>query len=187
MKFVKLAKQLEMLRCRGWLFLAFLTGFPLCPGDLESLGLLLPYVLVDQRDHLGFFLGEGDFILFFVLLVTVVKHEVAAQVEMAVDDVLGGDVGVAQEIVEDQVHIGPAHAGLAVEVEPCVFWEGLDESDEIVDAARVGEAVVKHCQTKIAQPAFGAGFSLCLRGVDVKPGGVRDPAAADSAQFDVSA
>ena len=66
---------------------------------------------MDQRDNIGFFLGEWDLILFFVLLVTVVKHEVAAQVEMAVDDVLGGDVGVAQEIVEDQVHIGPAHAG----------------------------------------------------------------------------
>ena len=44
----------------------------------------------------------------------VVGEVLRAGVEPDVDDVLGGDVGVAQEIVEDQVHIGPAHAGLSV-------------------------------------------------------------------------
>ena len=56
--------------------------------------------------------------------------------------------------------VGPSHSGLAVEVEPGVLREGLDEGYKVVYAAGIREAVVQHREAEIAYPAAGAEFFL---------------------------
>ena len=145
--------------------------FPLGPGNLEAFRLVFLNVSVNQRDHLGLFLSEGDLVFLLVFLVALVVHKIAAEVEVTVDDVLLRHVGIAEEVVENQEHIGPSHTGLAVEVQPGVLRKGLDEGDEVLDAAGVGEAVVEYRQAEISYSPFGARLGFRFGRGDVELGG----------------